>query len=210
MKSPLHRTFLHRSRVGTVVVGLAVCALAGCSSAPSANPSNSVASTAPAATTTTGPTKSPTSTPSPTTTPSVGPTGTQPPGRTVALTSSATFADGVSGRVERITEVTVKAGVGPGQTAGKALTVTLALHNGSGQSINLDSAVVTIAVGAARLPGDPVDGSPSKPFAGDLAAGGSTTAIYAFRVDNPGPGPITVTVSYSPVKPPITFAGSRN
>lgn len=174
------------------------CTSGGAASTSTSKPTSTSASSNPA----------PTATSSPTSTPVVGPTGSQPAGSTVPLTSKATFADDVTGQVDGISAVTVSAGAVPGQSNGPALLVKITIRNGSTDPINLDSAVVSLLAGAQRTPGDPVDGSPTAPFAGDLGAGQQKTARYAFRVDNVTPGPVQVTVSYSPVKRPLTFSGS--
>lgn len=134
------------------------------------------------------------------------PTGTQPPGTSVAITQTATFDGSITGSVDSVTAVTA-AGVGPGQTDGPGLAVKITLRNGSSKAINLDSAVVNIAVGTAKSPGDPSNGAPSRPFSGSLKPGGSATATYVFRVDDTR-GPVEVTVSYSPTAPSVLFTGS--
>lgn len=221
------RTFRHRrsshEAVLAGVIAVALSGLAACSSggdgasSPTSpattvsNPTSSTSSGDPATNVggTSGPTASSTSTsPSSGPTSVLAPSGTQPAsGPTVPITSVATFDGKVTGQIDKIADVTAS-GTGAGQTKGPGLALTITIKNASSAPIDLSSAVVNLAIGAAKTPGDPADGPPARPFKGSVKSGESATAVYVFRVDQTH-GALLVTVSYSPVAPAVTFTGSK-
>ncbi len=123
----------------------------------------------------------------------------------VALGEDATAGDGVTAAVRSVESVRGD-GYGPGQVDGPALRVTVELRNGTTAALSLDGVTVTVATGADALPGSPIDDPATRPFAGELAAGGSATAVYVFGVQ--GDGPVTVEVGHRAGAPLLVFTGT--
>ena len=166
----------------------------------------------------TGPTGTAEPTPAPA--PSSGPTGAPSPGsldvvpveevttaRAVPLTATADFGTGMTLRIVRIERV---AGVarGPGEIAGPALRLTLRMSNGSDSAVSLESAVVDLTAGADRTPAPTLTGPGGRPFAGEVPAGGSMTAVYVFAVPEEEVDRVQVAVSYLSGAPVVVLAGA--
>jgi len=123
----------------------------------------------------------------------------------VSLDDEADFGTGVTAVLLDVAKVEAEAR-GPGEVVGPGLAVTVRITNDSGGEISLDEVVVDLYA---------ADGSPStisfgdertSEFSGALAAGTSAEATYVARVANSS-GEITVTVSYEPGNPAVSFVG---
>ena len=95
-----------------------------------------------------------------------------------------------------------------GETTGPGVVVTVKIQNNLGEPINVGAATVAGEV-TDGTPLVPMTGTPSEPFFGQLDAGGSAEATYAFRVysQNPG-GSFTITVNPAPNLPVAVFTGA--
>ena len=124
----------------------------------------------------------------------------------VPLTSTATFGGAVTAAVTRVTKTTLTA-TGPGEFTGPGVELTLAMTNGSAKPIDLSVVGVTV-VGANGVAALPVQGSPASPFAGQLAPGKTSTAVYVFGLHSKPTNPVTVSVEYSAAAPVVAFTGS--
>jgi len=105
----------------------------------------------------------------------------------------------------------VSTGVGPGEISGApAVAFSLVLDNGSAVPLSLDLTNVTVSYGPAETPGLPVDGPPGRPFSGVVAAGGSASAVYVFRIPTDERDRIMLSLSYRVDRPVVVFSGASS
>ena len=95
----------------------------------------------------------------------------------------------------------------PGEIAGPAIVATVLIENGTSNTIDLGSTVVSLTDGSGAL-GQPTTSSPAKPFTQTLAPGNSVTAVYVFRVPKTGYNPVQISVSYAGGAPEALFTGN--
>lgn len=163
-----------------------------------------------------GPSVTPTSTlPPPVNTPvpqkspgdlnSTVPTTPEKSRKPVDLDTSSDAGGGVTARLSEIRSVNAKASK-PGEVAGPALAISVLVKNGSKQKLGLDQVVVTVT-GADGAPGNAMSGKPSKPLAGQVAAGKSVTGVYVFTLDRGRRDPITVDVTLAGGEVVLVFTG---
>lgn len=124
------------------------------------------------------------------------------------VVTPATFPDGVSVRVVKVTK-SVEQGAGPGVFKGRPHTaLTLSLTNGSRVPLDLTQVVVTTTYGSPALVASPVYEDPSAAdFTGTVAPGITATATYVFAVP---PGQVrsaVTTVDFDNAHAAATFTG---
>jgi hypothetical protein len=142
---------------------------------------------------------------------------TKPP---VSLRAVADFGAGVTARIMSIKAIEYHA-VGPGQVSGPGLRLVVQISNGTGKSIDLDNAVVTIAdargtpgvemlitpVTSGDDAGHPGPGNFSYPLRGVLAPGHKASGTYVFTIPAGHRAPVTVNFSYAGGGPVVLFKG---
>lgn len=94
----------------------------------------------------------------------------------------------------------------PGEIKGPAIEATVVVQNGTSNTIDLGSTVVTLIEGNGAL-GQPTTSRPAKFFTQKLAPGGSMTGVYVFRVPATGYNPVQISVSYAGGAPVALFTG---
>ncbi len=115
-------------------------------------------------------------------------------------------ADRVRVRIRslRLTRAEAK---GPGEIAGRALAVTVRLHNTTNRAFPLAGAAVT-ALDADEAPlAGLVSPEAVDPFSGRVPARGHRDATYLFQLPREHPTPITVNVSPAPGLPVAVLVG---
>jgi hypothetical protein len=95
----------------------------------------------------------------------------------------------------------------PGEIAGPAIEAHVVIQNGTAQTIDLGSTVVTLVEGSGAL-GQPTTSSPASPYTQKLSPGDSMTGIYVFRVPKSGYNPVQISVSYAGGAPVALFTGN--
>lgn len=145
------------------------------------------------------------------TTSSVGPASPtmRPTHAARPLRSTATFDPAVTVHVASIKAVTVK-GRGPGELSGPAVAVTLVLVNGTSKPLDATNSVVTATYGASRTPAVDSSSSPSNPWRGTVAAGGTSSGTYVFLVPDKQRRSVQLTISYDPTKPVVLLQGNAS
>lgn len=98
--------------------------------------------------------------------------------------------------------------VGPGEIAGAAIRLTVALTNNSDADLNLDLVVVSSYVGGERTPAETFEKPGGDPFHGTLAPGESVHGVYLFRIPEDQRSDVTVVVDYLPGLPAAVFQGT--
>lgn len=125
----------------------------------------------------------------------------------VGLDATATFDSGVTARLEAVEAVEGEA-QGPGEVAGPAVRVTVAVTNGTDEPLDLGTSVVNVYGGADRVPGEPLSGPGVDVLAGSLAPGETVTGTYVFGLDADLRDPLQVTVSHDPTVTTVLFEGT--
>lgn len=142
---------------------------------------------------------------------------TKPP---VSLRAVADFGAGVTARIMSVKAIDYRA-VAPGQVSGPGLRLVIQVSNGTGKSIGLDNAVVTIAdargtpgvemlitpVTSGDDVGHPGPGNFSYPLRGLLAPGHKASGTYVFTIPAGHRAPVTVNFSYAGGGPVVLFKG---
>ena len=113
----------------------------------------------------------------------------------------------MTAKISKVAAITATAR-GPGEISGPAVALTLAITNGSAASISLANSVVNLYYGATQVPGIPMSGPPSSPFAGALGAGKTASSVYVFTIPVADRANVLITISYSPSAPVVQFTGS--
>ena len=129
---------------------------------------------------------------------------TKPP---VSLRAVADFGTGVTARIMSVRAIEYHA-VAPGQVSGPGLRLVIQVSNGTGKSIDLANAVVTIA-DARGTPGVDMNGagSSSSPLRGLLAPRHKASGTYVFTIPAGYRAPVTVNFSYAGGGPVVLFKG---
>lgn len=171
-------------------------ALAGCTAGSAPSPTPSATSVAVA-------TASPTpvaATSAPTATVSANPQTTASP---VTLNHSYQ-----AGKVE-VSLTSLKAvnakGAGPGEISGPALAVSVRIINGAATSLDVSHVIVNLLDAKGNV-ATPL--SPSAPFSGSVAAGGSAKGTYEFSIAKNVRKPVKVSVTYDLDQPTALFVGN--
>lgn len=217
----------------TVVVLLAVfmtVPLAGCTgnTEPGSTPANAATATAPGSAL---PATAPPATAPPATAPGATPTAPAPkPGRTVPipapsggsinivvpsvtagpvtkveLNKTAALPDKISINVSKVEAITTKATT-PGEIAGPALAMTVSIHNGSVENINVDSTIVTLT-NSKNVLGQPTTSDPQHPFTGELTPGSTAQGVYVFLLPTDARTGLTLSVEYAAGQAIAQFVG---
>lgn len=127
----------------------------------------------------------------------------------VPVQESVTIEDTVTARLVTMTPTTSD-GTAPGEVKGPALAVTIEVTNKSNKPVPLNTAGVTLSLGADLTPASPLPTqSLSKPFVGELAPGQSAQGVYVFLVPSDSAKDIRIEVSYGDNTPLIAFTGTR-
>jgi hypothetical protein len=129
---------------------------------------------------------------------------TKPP---VSLRAVADFGTGVTAQIMSIKAIEYHA-VAPGQVSGPGLRLVIQVNNGTGKSIDLGNAVVTIAdargTPAVDMHGQ---GSSSSPLRGLLAPRHKASGSYVFTIPAGHRDPVTINFSYVGGGPVVLFKG---
>ena len=124
---------------------------------------------------------------------------------------AVTYPDGVT---VRITEIAFgeETGQGPGSFPGRDYArLTLELANGSADAIDLNTSVLTVLdKDDSRVPPVYADEAQVRDFAGDLAAGETATAVYAFAIPDESHSQITLVVDFDAGHTSAVFRGGLN
>jgi hypothetical protein len=124
----------------------------------------------------------------------------------VALTDSATPADGITISLTDLSQVDAQTHV-PGEVSGPAVRVSIEIGNSGAQPVDLTSVVVELS-DSDGAPGIPVSTADSKSFDGMLDPNASITGVYVFRVPVDRRDPILIAVSYAAGSTVAQFSGS--
>jgi hypothetical protein len=124
----------------------------------------------------------------------------------VAITKPAVLPSKVTISIVSAKLASVKANT-PGEIAGQAIEAVVLIENGTSNTIDLGSTVVSLTEGSGAL-GQPTTSSPAKPFTESLAPGSSVSAVYVFRVPKTGYNPVQISVSYAGGAPVALFTGA--
>jgi hypothetical protein len=197
-------------RTAALVAGaLAALAVAGCSGGSGGSGQAATSSPAPTSSSSaSGPPASGTASPS-----SPAPTSEPGPLTPVPSKSRATLAPAAPSRTVTVgggaravlissRNVTVK-GQGPGELSGPAVALTLQVTNGASGPLDLDAVTVTASIHGQEASSS--DAAPAKPFAGRLAPGARTQAVYVFVLPAGVRRPVGVVVSLAPDLPVARF-----
>ena len=90
------------------------------------------------------------------------------------------LGDGVTVRLISSDEIDAEPG-GPGETAGPGVSVTLEVHNGSDDPVNL-SQIAASGTYDESTPAEETTGPPADPFVDTIESGESGRGVYVFRV----------------------------
>jgi hypothetical protein len=129
------------------------------------------------------------------------------PTQTADLEEPAALRDGVEVSLVGITSTSIEA-VGPGDTSGPAIAVTVRVRNGSKESISVDNAVITMLYGKKGTVATPSPADPAKPLEGTVERDGSAEGTYVFRVPAKTQDKVTVLVTYTAGAPVAQFDGA--
>lgn len=124
----------------------------------------------------------------------------------VPLTGTATFAGKVTAALTKVTRTDLEAH-GPGEFGGPGVILTISVVNGSATPIDLSAVGVTL-IGTNKVAALPVQSDSAVPFSGQLAAGRTATAQYAFSLHSSPSNPVTVSIDYAAAVPVVAFTGS--
>ncbi|MFD1825858.1 MULTISPECIES: hypothetical protein [Mumia] len=128
------------------------------------------------------------------------------PAKSVALDEKATLGPGLTANVASLRAVKGTAR-GPGEIAGPALQVRIAVDNGADEAIALGRAVVEVSYGKKQTPGVELSGPGVAPFPASLEPGNSAEGTYVFGVPKGARGRVQITIAYTAGQPPAVFEG---
>ncbi|NHB84231.1 DUF4352 domain-containing protein [Tessaracoccus sp. HDW20] len=136
------------------------------------------------------------------------PTATAEPADT---TDKVVYSDGVTLRISGI-EFGEETKEGPGRFPGRQYAIlALEIVNSGAEPINLDTTVVTVLDKNDQLVAPVyVEEADVSDFSGQVAAGGSNTARYAFAVPKASRSQVTVVVDFDNVHTSAVFSGELN
>lgn len=96
-------------------------------------------------------------------------------------------------------------GVGPGEISGPALAVSVRIVNGTTTPLDMGHVIVNLLDAKGNV-ATPL--SPSAPFSGSIAAGGSAKGTYEFSIAKNVRKPVEVSVTYDLDQPTALFVGN--
>lgn len=146
-------------------------------------------------------------TPEPTTT--EGPRTPAPlPTETAKIDEPVGFETGISVELASVKAASVTAET-PGEVSGPAVVVSIRVTNDSTDSVNLDSAVVTLSADKGGYGVGTTAGSP-KPLSGNLKPGASADGKYVFMLDPAKGRSVSISVNYGAGEPVAVFTGKTS
>jgi hypothetical protein len=125
----------------------------------------------------------------------------------VALAEPSTYGNGVDARLVSIEAFDARA-QGPGEVSGPALAVTVELTNAGTDPVSLATVAVNLYFGRDGTPAVRVTDRTGTPLRGELAAGKSARATYAFTVPAEQRDIVAVAVSYLDGSGTAVFSGA--
>ena len=126
----------------------------------------------------------------------------------VALSATADFGGGVTGKIVKLESINASARL-PGEVAGPALRITFSVTNGSASTIDLRLVTVNVT-NSVGTPAVPISGNGTNLFTGTLGAGKSAQGIYVLSLATQNRNPVTISVSYSSSAKVVLFTGNAN
>lgn len=128
------------------------------------------------------------------------------PSQEAELGDTADLEDGVAVTVTDVEQLDVEAHT-PGEIAGPAVALTIAVVNGTDQTIDLSTAMVSVT-GSAGSYGQATTSEPYSPFTGSVQPGGESSGVYVFRLPAEEREALEVSVEYVAGAPIALFVGS--
>lgn len=194
-----------------VILALVLTACSGGSSAhatrtSAATPSSSASSTSASPTTTAPPATTAPSSAGATTAPAAPGAGGLPVQPAVPIASPATFTAGVTATVISIEPIDATAAL-PGEIAGPAVRLTMAVQNGSAAPLDLGNVTVDLQ-DAAGASATSLSGNGAAPFTGSAQPGGSATGTYVFTLAQNDRTGVRIYVTCNASLPVVVFAGN--
>lgn len=122
------------------------------------------------------------------------------------IPGSATPADGLSVRIDKVEAIDAKA-QGPGEVSGPAVAVTVTIRNTTAKDFDLGLFAINLE-DSKGLPGAGMVGPPASWLSKSVAAGAKATGVYVFSVPAKNRQPIRVSVSANPGLPTVVFEGN--
>ncbi len=122
----------------------------------------------------------------------------------VELDDSAKVGE-VEVSLKKLDNVKVEA-AGPGEIAGKAVSVRVSIKNGSDKAIDGTGVYVTL-LGKDGAPASPTTAKPAAPIEGSIDPGKTAEGVYVFSVVNGIQNPVTVLVNYGADAKVAQFSG---
>ncbi|TXK17732.1 hypothetical protein [Homoserinibacter sp. GY 40078] len=146
--------------------------------------------------------------PSPTAdgTESPDPDDEEPTPEPVPISSPGVITEGLDARIEDVEAVEGEA-QGPGEVSGPSIRFSVVISNGTGETVDLRSAVVTVDYGADRTPALQLYKPGASPMPTTVLAGDDATGVYVFSIPKDERDIVHITVDYSVDVPPLEFAG---
>lgn len=136
----------------------------------------------------------------------MGPTAAAPvPTQSAALDKPVALGTGATVSLSTIETISVEAKL-PGETAGPAVRVTVAVKNEGDEPLDVNSAVVTLSAddggyGVGTTAGDP------DPLQGSVEPGSTVMGTYVFMLDPAKDREVTISVNYAAGDPLAVFTG---
>lgn len=125
----------------------------------------------------------------------------------VAPDEPATGGDGVVISLAGVEAVQGEGGL-PGEVAGPAVRLRIAITNGAPAPLDLSGVAVNAYRGADRLPFSPLSEPGGSAFTGTLAPGETAEGVYLFSIPEADRGDVVIAVDYAAGQATIVFQGS--
>ncbi len=130
----------------------------------------------------------------------------KPVARAVRLQETADVAGGVA-TISKLEAIEAKA-EGIGQIAGPAIRFVVEVRNTSAKELKLDTAEITVEAGAQNLPAIRLDGSGTKLFPLEVAAGKRASGTFVFLVPEDQRGQVRIYLNYAASESVVAFEGA--
>lgn len=200
--------------LGTIVLGGCSQPTAEAVAQPVVSASASATPPSPSTTTPPGvapaPSRTPGWTPSPVSRPGALPAPERIKAPAVTYRKPVTYPDGLTVSVTAIKQQTVTQ-VGPGAITGAPMTTfTVRFTNGTTASVDLNQVVVSAYYGASQTAAAPVYEGSLNDFSGQLVAGASKAADYAFSIPVKDLGSATLAIDFDGRHTVAVFTGSAH
>ncbi|MET1155914.1 hypothetical protein [Arthrobacter sp.] len=130
----------------------------------------------------------------------------KPVARAVQLHETAEVAGGVA-TISKLEAIQAEA-EGIGQIAGPAIRFVVEVRNTSTTELKLDNAEITVEAGAQKLPAIRLDGSGTKLFPLEVAAGTSASGTFVFLVPEDQRGQVRIYLNYAASESVVAFEGA--